>query len=72
MLVNRAAGDSLRQGSLEGGRTRALVAEPFAVKVSVFQAMDMGSKGWLVVALTERTFRRSARGEILLQRLQRT
>ncbi|CAB1108398.1 unnamed protein product [Ectocarpus sp. CCAP 1310/34] len=34
MLVNRAAGDSLRQGSLEGGRTRALVAEPFAVKLS--------------------------------------
>ncbi|CAM9127374.1 unnamed protein product [Ectocarpus fasciculatus] len=34
MLVNRAAGDSLRQGSLEGGRTRALVAQPFPVKLS--------------------------------------
>ncbi|CAN0084040.1 unnamed protein product, partial [Ectocarpus sp. 4 AP-2014] len=43
MLVNRAAGDSLRQGSLEGGRTRALVAEPFAVKLS--QGSPLRSEG---------------------------
>lgn len=67
MLVNRAAGDSLRQGSLEGGRTRALVAQPFAVKVWIVRAMDIDSKGWLVVAPTERTFRRTPRGERLLE-----
>lgn len=69
MLVNRAAGDSLRQGSLEGGRTRALVAKPFAVKVWILQAVNMVARDdWLYIALTERTFGRSPS---FLQRLQR-
>ncbi|CAM9128689.1 unnamed protein product [Hapterophycus canaliculatus] len=34
VLVNRAAGDCLQQGSLKGGRKRASVAEPIPVKLS--------------------------------------
>eukprot|EP00903_Cladosiphon_okamuranus_P008221 g7914.t1 len=34
VLVNRAAGNSLQQGSLEGGRKRAVTAEPIPVKLS--------------------------------------
>lgn len=33
VLVNRVAGDCLQRGSLEGGRTRAVPAEPIPVKV---------------------------------------
>lgn len=47
MLVNRAAGDCLQLGSLDGGRKRAMVAEPIPVKVRIQWDMghDLGADG---------------------------